>query len=40
MGSQLSISSRGIEKQINLLKAAGKLRCIGAAKGGHWQVLA
>ena len=40
LADRLGISSRGVEKQINLLKAAGKLRRIGPAKGGHWEVQA
>ena len=39
MAAQLGISARGVEKQINLLKAAGKLRRVGPAKGGQWQLL-
>ena len=40
LADRLGISSRGVEKQINLLKAAGKLRRIGPAKGGYWEVQA
>lgn len=39
IAKQLGLSSRAIEKQIAQLKAKGRLKRIGAAKGGHWQVL-
>jgi ATP-dependent DNA helicase RecG len=35
---KMNISSRAVEKQIGLLKKNGKLRRIGPAKGGHWNV--
>lgn len=34
----LGLSSRAVEKQIAALKAAGRLRRIGPAKGGHWEI--
>jgi ATP-dependent DNA helicase RecG len=34
----MNISSRAVEKQIGLLKKNGKLRRIGPAKGGRWNV--
>jgi ATP-dependent DNA helicase RecG len=34
----LGISQRAVEKQIAKLKAENKLRRIGPAKGGHWEV--
>lgn len=36
---QLDISPRAVEKQLAALKKAGRLRRVGAAKGGHWEVL-
>jgi len=33
------LSRRGVEKNISLLKKAGKIKRIGPAKGGHWQVI-
>ncbi|WP_120995949.1 Fic family protein [Stutzerimonas urumqiensis] len=36
---RLGLSSRAVEKQLAKLKAAGRLRRVGANKGGHWQVL-
>ena len=35
----LGISTRAVEKQIRQLKQAKRLRRIGPAKGGHWQVV-
>ena len=35
----LKISRRAIAKQIALLKKEGKLKRIGPAKGGHWEVV-
>jgi ATP-dependent DNA helicase RecG len=39
IASALGLTPRGVEKQIAALKAAGRLRRIGSAKGGHWEVL-
>ena len=39
LAEKLSVSSRAVEKQIDLLKKEGSLRRIGPAKGGHWEVL-
>ena len=39
LAEELGISSRAVEKQINLLKKDAKLVRIGPAKGGHWQVI-
>ena len=39
LAAQIGVSSRAVEKQIDLLKKAGKLHRVGPAKGGHWQVL-
>lgn len=36
---QLNISPRAVEKQLAVLKKAGRLRRVGAAKGGHWELL-
>ncbi len=35
----LGISTRAVEKQIRQLKQAKRLRRIGPAKGGNWQVV-
>jgi ATP-dependent DNA helicase RecG len=35
----LGISTRAVEKQIRQLKQAKRLRRIGPAKGGKWQVV-
>jgi ATP-dependent DNA helicase RecG len=39
LAEKLSLSSRAIEKQIDLLKKDGQLQRIGPAKGGHWKVI-
>ena len=39
MASALGITSRAVEKQIRQLKAMGRLRRAGPAKGGHWEIL-
>jgi ATP-dependent DNA helicase RecG len=39
LAGQLGISSRAVEKQIDLLKKSGRLARIGPAKGGYWKVL-
>jgi ATP-dependent DNA helicase RecG len=39
LAEKLGISARAVEKQIDLLKKAGKLNRIGPAKGGYWQVI-
>jgi ATP-dependent DNA helicase RecG len=36
----LGISTRAVEKQIRHLKQAKRIRRIGPAKGGNWQVMA
>ena len=35
---KMNMTSRTVEKQISLLKTNGKLRRIGASKGGAWHV--
>ena len=39
LAEKMGISSRAVEKQINMLKNEGCLRRIGPAKGGYWEVL-
>jgi predicted HTH transcriptional regulator len=39
LGKLLGISKRAVLKQIDKLKIQGRLRRIGPAKGGHWEVL-
>ena len=39
LGAELGITKRAVLKQIDKLKAQGRLRRIGPAKGGHWEVL-
>ena len=38
LGEFLGISKRAVLKQIDKLKKQGRLRRIGPAKGGHWEV--
>jgi len=35
---KIGITPRAVEKQIAKLRQAGRLRRIGPAKGGHWEV--
>jgi ATP-dependent DNA helicase RecG len=38
MARSLKVTTRAVEKQLRQLKAAGRVRRIGPAKGGHWEV--
>jgi ATP-dependent DNA helicase RecG len=38
LAEKMKMTSRAVEKQIGLLKKSGKLRRIGPAKGGRWNV--
>ena len=33
------LSRRGVEKNISILKRDGKIKRIGPAKGGHWEII-
>jgi len=39
IAGKIGISPRAVEKQIAALKEAGRLRRVGPAKGGHWEVI-
>ena len=39
LAETLAISTRAVEKQIVRLRNEGRLRRIGPAKGGHWEVI-
>lgn len=39
LAERLGISPRAVEKQIAKLRERGRLRRIGPAKGGHWEVM-
>ena len=39
MATTLGVTPRTVEKQIRQLKAKGRLRRVGPAKGGHWEVI-
>ena len=39
LAEALKITTRGIEKQIAKLRSEGRLRRVGPAKGGHWEVV-
>jgi len=38
VADRLEITPRAVEKQIAKLRKEGRLRRIGPAKGGHWEV--
>ena len=39
IAQEIGITSRAVEKQIDILKKAGMIRRIGPAKGGRWEVI-
>jgi predicted HTH transcriptional regulator len=39
LAEALDITTRGVEKQIAKLRQDGRLRRVGPAKGGHWEVI-
>ncbi len=39
LAHMIGISTRSIERNLQQLQKDGRLRRIGAAKGGHWEVL-
>ena len=39
LAHMIGISTRSIERNLQKLQKDGRLRRIGAAKGGHWEVL-
>jgi ATP-dependent DNA helicase RecG len=39
LAEELGITTRGVEKQIMNLRREGRLRRIGPAKGGYWEVI-
>jgi ATP-dependent DNA helicase RecG len=39
LAAALGISKRAVLKHIDKLKKKGKLRRIGPAKGGHWEII-
>jgi ATP-dependent DNA helicase RecG len=39
LAEALGITTRGVEKQIMQLRRRGRLRRVGPAKGGHWEVI-
>ncbi len=38
LASSVGVTDRAIKKQIETLKAQGRIRRIGPDKGGHWEV--
>jgi ATP-dependent DNA helicase RecG len=38
LAEKLGLSPREVEKQIATLRKAGRLRRVGPAKGGHWEL--
>ncbi|MBI9065271.1 MAG: winged helix-turn-helix domain-containing protein [Marinilabiliaceae bacterium] len=39
LSTKIGISSRKIEENIKKLKEAGIIKRVGAAKGGHWEMI-
>lgn len=39
IGEQLGITKRAVLKHTSMLKDAGRLRFVGAARSGHWEVI-
>jgi predicted ArsR family transcriptional regulator len=39
MGEILGITKRAVLKQVNKLKAQHRLRRVGSARGGYWEVI-
>ncbi|WP_261598082.1 HTH domain-containing protein [Methanoculleus formosensis] len=39
LARSVGVTDRAIKKQIEKLKQQGRLRRIGPARGGHWEVL-
>jgi ATP-dependent DNA helicase RecG len=39
VADRLGLSPRAVEKQIAKLREEGRIRRVGPAKGGHWEVL-
>lgn len=39
LAETLEITTRGVEKQIARLRREGRLRRVGPARGGHWEVI-
>ena len=39
LAAEVGLSVRGVEKNLALLEAAGKIRRIGGRKGGRWEVV-
>ena len=35
----LGVTTRAVEKQIAKLKREGRIRRVGPAKGGHWEII-
>jgi predicted HTH transcriptional regulator len=39
LAQSVGVTDRAIKKQIEKLKAQGRIRRIGPDKGGHWEVV-
>ena len=39
LAKDTGLSRRGVEKNISILKKEGKIKRIGPAKGGHWEII-
>jgi len=38
LAGMFGVTERSIEKNIRKLQVQGRLRCIGLAKGGRWEI--
>jgi len=39
LSENIGVSSRSIERNIKKLQEENRLKCVGADKGGHWEIL-
>ena len=39
LAQSVGVTDRAVKKQIEKLKALGRIRRIGPDKGGHWEVI-
>jgi predicted HTH transcriptional regulator len=38
LAEEMNISTRAVEKHLQKLREADKLKCVGPTRGGHWEV--
>ena len=39
LAAETGLTIRGVERNLKVLKNAGRIRRVGPAKGGHWEVV-